>query len=220
MPATWHIRTIESRPFMENTYVVWAAGQTLAVVVDPGMEPESILECLADEGLTVAAILNTHGHADHIAGNADLKAAFPTAPLIIGVGDADMLTDPEANLSAGYGLDLISPPADRTVRSGEVLDYAGLRFTVAEIPGHSPGHVVFIAHDLAPKWVLGGDVLFRGSIGRTDFPGGSLEQLLIGIRRELWPLPAETIVYPGHGPTTTVGHERRTNPFCGQEARR
>ena len=92
------------------------------------------------------------------------------------------------------------------------LEAAGFRLEVLEIPGHSPGHVVFVLQD-EPVVVFGGDVLFRGSIGRTDFPGGDMELLLTGIRAKLWPLPDETVVYSGHGPTTTVGHERRTNPF-------
>ena len=98
------------------------------------------------------------------------------------------------------------------MRDGDVLELAGLRFAVREIPGHSPGHVVFVLAE--EQVVFGGDVLFRGSIGRTDFPGGDLELLLGGIRSKLWTLPPETVVYPGHGPTTTVGHEKRTNPFA------
>ena len=93
------------------------------------------------------------------------------------------------------------------------LSAAGMAFEVYEIPGHSPGHVVYVVREGPATVVLGGDVLFRGSIGRTDFPGGSLALLLSGIREKLWPLPGATVVYPGHGPVTTVGHERRTNPF-------
>src|SRR5207302_391261 len=108
------VRTIVSMPFEENSYVLWQEGGREAVVIDPGLEPDLILGYLADEGLTVRAVLNTHGHADHIAGNEALKSAFPAAPLIIGAGDAVMLGDPEANLSAPFGLPLSSPPADRT----------------------------------------------------------------------------------------------------------
>jgi glyoxylase-like metal-dependent hydrolase (beta-lactamase superfamily II) len=102
-------------------------------------------------------------------------------------------------------------PADRTVKENDVLEVAGLSFDVWEIPGHSPGHVVFFLK--ADTVLLGGDVLFRESIGRTDFPGGSFELLKSGIKRVLWPLPPDTVVYPGHGPVTTVGHEKKTNPF-------
>jgi len=206
------LHTIVSMPFAENTYIVWQSSSSDAVVIDPGFEPEPVLEKLADEALTVRLILNTHGHVDHIAGNADLKAAFPDAPLVIGAGDAEMLTNPMLNLSGLSGVDIRSPRADRLVREGEVIEAAGLRFEVFDIPGHSPGHVVYLVRE-DPPVVFGGDVLFRGSIGRTDFPGGDLEQLLAGIRAKLWPLPDHTIVYSGHGPVTTVGHEKRLNPF-------
>jgi len=206
------LHTVVSMPFAENTYIVWLAGSSDAVVVDPGFEPGPVLQKLADEGLTVRLILNTHGHVDHIAGNADLKAAFPEAPLVIGIGDAEMLTNPMLNLSGLSGVDIRSPAADRQVREGEVIESAGLRFEVLDIPGHSPGHVVYVVRG-DPPVVFGGDVLFRGSIGRTDFPGGNLDQLLTGIRAKLWPLPEGTVVYSGHGPVTTVGHEKRTNPF-------
>jgi len=212
-----HLRTLVSAPFAENSYVLGLSDRSDMLIVDPGFEPEAILEYLRDEQLTVAAILNTHGHLDHIAGNAAMKEAFPDAPLIIGAGDAPMLTDPELNLSILYGPGIVSPRADRTVREGERLEFAGLELEVYEIPGHSPGHVVFVLRR-EPVIVLGGDVLFRGSVGRTDTPGGSFELLRTGIHRKLWPLPDDTTVYPGHGPVTTIGHEKRTNPFVGASA--
>jgi glyoxylase-like metal-dependent hydrolase (beta-lactamase superfamily II) len=209
------VQTVVSRPFMENTYLVWRDGSSEALVVDPGTEPDAVLAALDDHGLTAAMILNTHGHADHIAGNAALKQAFPEAPLVIGVGDAPMLSDPVLNLSAAFDRPLTSPEADRTVREGERVEVAGFDLEVLEIPGHSPGHVVYVQKEADGEvWVLGGDVLFRGGIGRFDFPGGDGELLIHGIRTKLFPLPAGTVVYPGHGPVTTTGHERRTNPFC------
>ena len=198
-------------PFAENTYIVWLDGHPDALVIDPGLEPQLILDFLAARGLRAAAILNTHGHADHIAGNADLKAAFPDAPLIIGRDDAPLLADPVLNVSREYGFDLVSPPADRLVVEGDILLFADLTLDILDIPGHSPGHVVFVVR--GEGVVMGGDVLFRGGIGRTDFPGGNFEQLATGIRTKLYPLPDETVVYPGHGPVTKIGHERRTNPF-------
>jgi glyoxylase-like metal-dependent hydrolase (beta-lactamase superfamily II) len=211
------IATIESMPFAENSYVIWRPGRTDAVVVDPGFEPDAILDALAAEKLTPAVILNTHGHVDHIAGNRALKDAFPDAPLLIGAGDAAMLTDPMQNLSGLSGVAITSPPADRTVREGEAIEAAGVQFDVLEIPGHSPGHVVFPVR--GEPVVFGGDVLFAGSIGRTDFPGGNLDQLLSGIRAKLWPLADETTVYPGHGPATTIREEKRSNPFLAGGAR-
>jgi glyoxylase-like metal-dependent hydrolase (beta-lactamase superfamily II) len=215
MPAPLQIQTLVSQPFEENTYVVWLPGRSDALVIDPGLEPELILDFLGDQGLTAAAILNTHGHADHIGGNAALKERYPQAPLLIGADEAYLLTDADANLSAPFGLPLTSPAADRTVREGEVVEAGGVRLEVREIPGHSPGHVVYVYHG-PPCLVFGGDVLFRGGIGRTDFPGSDGPRLLSGIRGKLFTLPPDTVVYPGHGPVTTVGHEQRTNPFVGE----
>jgi hydroxyacylglutathione hydrolase len=207
------ILTIESQPFAENSYLVWREGSKEAFVIDPGFEPDLIREALADNDLTLSAIVCTHGHVDHIAGNTDLKHAYPSAPIVIGTRDAKFLTDPNVNMSAVYGFDVTSPPADKLVNEGDKLSVAGIELEVFDIPGHSPGHVVYVVREMTPLVVLGGDVLFRGSVGRTDFPGGSFETLKAGIKRVLWPLPLETVVYPGHGPVTTVGHEKRTNPF-------
>src|SRR5688500_19676971 len=124
------IHTIVSQPFAENTYVVGRAGGSDVVVIDPGLEPELILDCLAQNGLKPAVILNTHGHADHIAGNQAMKHHFPDVPLLIGELDAEMLTDAELNLSAPFGMALTSPPADRVVKEGEVLSLAGMELEV------------------------------------------------------------------------------------------
>jgi hydroxyacylglutathione hydrolase len=206
------IHTLVSMPFAENTYVVRLPDRKDAVVIDPGLEPELILDLLAAERLSVAAILNTHGHADHIGGNAEMKRAFPAAPLIIGVNEAVMLTDADANMSAPFGMPIVSPPADRLVREGDAVEAAGMRFEVFDVPGHSPGHVVFI-HRANPTIVFGGDVLFQDGIGRFDLPGGDGRLLVQGIRDKLLTLPPETIVYSGHGPATTVGREKKMNPY-------
>ena len=207
------ILPIVSMPFAENTFLVYQQGNSEAIVVDPGLEPDAILRQLKKRNLSVAAILNTHGHADHIAGNAAMKELFPDAPLMIGSGDAAMLTDPALNLSLPFGMPLTSPEADQLLMDGDVLSLAGITFLVRDLPGHSPGHVVFIVQDVKPAIVLAGDTLFEGSIGRSDFPGGSLEQLLSGIRNVLFTLPDDTLVYPGHGNETRVGVEKETNLF-------
>jgi hydroxyacylglutathione hydrolase len=217
MEQAFDIHTIVSMPFAENTYVVGLREREDVLVIDPGLEPDLILDHLQRERKQVAAILNTHGHADHIGGNGALKAAFPEAPLIIGQNEQHMLADANANLSAPFGMPVTSPPADQLVREGDVLDLAGLRLAVLDIPGHSPGHVVFIYRG-KPSIVFGGDVLFQGGIGRFDFPGSDGRLLFAGIRGKLFPLPPDTIVYPGHGPPTTVGEEKRSNPFVGDQA--
>lgn len=216
--ARLKLAAIVSMPFAENTYVASLAGRSDCLVFDPGLEPYKIFDYLEAERLTPAAIINTHGHADHIAGNADLKERWPDCPLVIGVNDAPMLTDPRLNLSRQFGIDLISPAADITLADGQTYSAAGFDLAVREIPGHSPGHIVLIWQDNAPYYVFGGDVLFAGSIGRTDFPGGSFETLRDGIHQHLFTLTDDTIVLPGHGPTTTVGEEKAQNPFVGRPA--
>ena len=213
--STPTIFSIPSMPFDENTYLAYFGGRSDCLVIDPGMQPSEIIAAVETRGLTPAAILCTHGHADHIAGNQALKQRWPDCPLIIGEGDADKLTDPVGNLSAGFGIQLVSPPADRTVVGGDVLELAGFRLQVRDTPGHSSGHVVFVADQLSPVQVFGGDVLFAGSIGRTDFPGCSFEVLKKSIDEKLFSLADETIIRTGHGPSTTIGEEKATNPFVG-----
>jgi glyoxylase-like metal-dependent hydrolase (beta-lactamase superfamily II) len=217
MTTHLQIQTIVSQPFSENTYIVWLSGRKDALVFDPGLEPDWILDFLNDNRLTPAAILNTHGHADHIGGNEELKQAYPQVPLLIGVNDAPLLTDADANLSGPFGLPIVSPRADQLVKEGDVIEFAGIRLEVLDVPGHSPGHVVFVYRD-RPIVIFGGDVLFREGIGRFDFPNSNGPLLFEGIRTKLLTLPADSVIYPGHGPTTTIGHEKRHNPFIGEQA--
>lgn len=210
------IQTVVSDLFAENAYVVHLPGRTDCLVIDPGLNPERILDILAEESLAVSAILNTHGHADHIAGNQAVKGRFPAAPLIIGRGDAPKLTDAELNLSAQFGFAVTSPPADQLAQEGDEINHAGISLLVYETPGHSSGHVVFLYRGGSPFVVFGGDVLFAGSIGRTDIPDGSFKQLRQSIHEKLFVLPDDTIVLPGHGEPTTIGQERKFNPFVGR----
>lgn len=214
----FELLTIVSAPFEENTYILHRPGTDQCIVVDPGLEPDRTYAALAENGWTPAAILNTHGHSDHIAGNADLKRRWPDCPIMIGELDAPKLTDPWKNLSGQFGIPITSPPADRLLRGGDVVSAAGFDLEVRDVPGHSAGHVVFLVLETTPLLVLGGDTLFAGSIGRTDFPDGDFQALARGIHAQIFKLPEDTIVLPGHGPATTVGAEIRGNPFVGMPA--
>lgn len=212
------LAVVVSAPFGENTYIAHLQGRSDCLVLDPGLEPDRILEYLEREKLIPAAILITHGHSDHIGGNAEMKRAFPDCPIVVSHGDAPKLTNPILNLSAAFGADLQSPPADVLVGEGDQYSAAGFDLEVLEIPGHSSGHVVFLWRAAQPMLVFGGDVLFAGGIGRTDFPDGSFEQLAEGIWSKLFTLPDDTVILPGHGPGTTVGQEKRSNQFVGAPA--
>ncbi|ADV64137.1 hypothetical protein Isop_3580 [Isosphaera pallida ATCC 43644] len=224
------IVSVISRAFQENAYLLWrsrvpssdgdARGRPPqpAVLFDPGEEVDRILAAIAAENLTIEAILLTHGHCDHIAGIRGILRAFPHAPIVIGRNDAAMLTDPWLNLSAILDCPVTAPEADRLLAEGDRIEYAGLAFEVRELPGHSPGSVIYRLLDHEPVWVISGDTLFAGSVGRTDFPGGSAAQLFAGIRNILYTLPDDTRVFPGHGLETRVGVEKRTNPYCPAES--
>lgn len=219
MPApTIRVACVVSAPFEENTYIAHLEGRDDCLVVDPGLEPEEILGYLDKQKLTPAAILITHGHSDHIAGNSRLKERYPDCPIVVSHGDAPKLTDPALNLSSAFGAHLVSPPGDVLVGEGDVYSAAGFDLDVVETPGHSSGHVVFIWRGGDPIVVFGGDVLFAGSVGRTDFPDGSFETLAANIHSKLFTLPDGTNVLPGHGRVTTIGEEKRNNPFVGEPA--
>jgi glyoxylase-like metal-dependent hydrolase (beta-lactamase superfamily II) len=209
------ITRILSVPFAENAYVARLEGRSDCLVIDPGLEPEKIIECLENDSLVPAAILNTHGHSDHIGGNGALKARWPNCPLVIGRADAPKLTDPTLNLSGMFGGAVVSPAADVALDDGDTYSAAGFDLKVRAIPGHSVGHVVYIWEDHNPPVVFVGDVIFAGGIGRSDFPDGDGRQLEAGIREKLFTLPDDTLLLAGHGEPTTVGHEKRTNPFVG-----
>jgi len=195
-------------PLMANCIIVGCPETKKAVVIDPGDDVDRILVALSDEQLTVSKILNTHGHFDHVGGNQRLKEVTG-APIYIHTDDAPMLAHVSSS-AAAFGMRVNnSPEADETLNDGDIIKFGNLELKVLHTPGHSPGGVSFYA----PGVVFVGDTLFAGSIGRTDFPGGSYNQLIASVKEKLFTLDEKTIVYTGHGPETTIGEEKRTNPF-------
>jgi glyoxylase-like metal-dependent hydrolase (beta-lactamase superfamily II) len=200
------IDTYELGPMGTNCHVVRAErGAAEAVVVDPGGDAAQLRLELARMGARCAAILITHGHFDHLGGVADL-AEGTGAPVYMPEGERGELETPRAQ----FGVRSYVP--DVVLSGGETLEAGGISFEVVSVPGHSPAHVAFYADEA----LFSGDVLFAGSVGRTDLPGSSWETLLESIRALLARFPAETVVYPGHGPSTTLGAELSRNPFLAE----
>ena len=191
-----------------NCYIAYCENTKKAVIIDPGGGADRIMSAVKKEGLSVLAIINTHGHADHVLANNKVKE-LTGAPLWIHEADADMLGNGTRNLSAFIGASTNCGTADRLLKDGEILTVGDFTLKVLHTPGHTPGGISLLA-DTA---VFVGDTLFAESIGRTDFPGGSYGQLLESIKSKLMVLDDDTKAYPGHGPATTIGWERRQNPF-------
>ena len=191
-------------PMAVNCYVVADAATKEACVIDPGAEPEKIKRSLRKHSLDLRFIINTHGHADHIGAN-----GYFDAPVFIHRLEADFLQDPEKNLSGPLGFLLKPSHPARLLEDEEVLILGGTELEVIHTPGHTPGSISVRASDI----VFTGDALFAGGIGRTDFSYGDEGLLLASIRDRLLVLPDETIMHPGHGDSSTIGEERRSNPF-------
>jgi glyoxylase-like metal-dependent hydrolase (beta-lactamase superfamily II) len=195
-------------PFVNNVYVLVAGDGRTAAVIDPGLECDDVMEDIERRGLSIAMLLNTHGHPDHAGGNASFRARFG-APLIAHPADRPLRAT-VAQLAAMFGVRAeASPEPDRLIHGGETLELGGEQIRVLHTPGHTPGGCCFLVADA----LYSGDTLFFESIGRSDLPGGDGEQLVNAIREKLYVLPDETRVYPGHGEATTIGHEKLANPF-------
>lgn len=207
-------RTLSLGPMDNNTYVIACPETHDAAVIDVGFEPAAVIAAVREAGLRVTLLLNTHAHFDHISGMREVQRAlggeYWLHPL-----DAAML-DAFNTQGTMFGFPPVVPPDDpHDLAEGQVLRVGGGELRVLHTPGHSPGHVTFAtAED-----VWSGDVLFAGSVGRTDLVGGSWPDLERSVRERLYPLGDAVRVHPGHGPATTIGHERRTNPFVGEQAR-
>lgn len=196
-------------PIQENCYIIKNEENNEGVIIDPGDESDRIMATVKQAGIQkVPAILITHGHGDHISALDEVKAATG-AKVYMSKEDTPMLKVWNSSLSYSTRRDKKFDPPDAFLTDGETLTVAGMDFTIAATPGHTPGGVCIKLGDL----VFCGDTIFLESIGRTDLPGGSYDALLKGIKTKLLPLPDETKLLPGHGPATTVGWERRRNPF-------
>lgn len=197
--------------FQENAFVVGCEGGSDCWIIDPGFppQPEAIVAAVAERELEPVALMLTHCHPDHIAGLNALRAAYPQTPIVAPYGEKDMLTDPEANLSTALGFAVSAPPADQLLKPGDTAALGDLTWRVLDVSGHSPAGLAFYCADVGV--VINGDALFAGSIGRFDFPHSSRERLIKNISENLLTLPDDTVVYSGHGPATTIGHERQHN---------
>ncbi|MGI4870552.1 MAG: MBL fold metallo-hydrolase [Janthinobacterium lividum] len=201
--------------FAENTYLLIDEATRATAVVDPGaysrQEQQTLTDFITTEGLDVQYLLNTHAHIDHVLGNAFVLLSHAGIPFLLHPLDQPTLRA-VATYAGPYGFAAYEP-AEPTgeLAAGQIIKLGESKLEVRFAPGHAPGHVVF--YDEAGGQLIGGDVLFQRSIGRTDLPGGDHATLLESINRELLTLPDATVVYPGHGPATTIGAERRGNPF-------
>ena len=195
-----------------NCYVLRSSDAAKdCLVVDPGLGSEELIGFLRERQVAPVAVVLTHGHIDHIAGLAALRRSFPGIEVFIHALDAEMLGKPVANLSGLMGRAFAAEPADILLEDGDRIEQAGVRLQVLHTPGHTPGGLCL--YSSGGGVVFTDDALFAESIGRTDFPGGSMSRLVRSIKEKLWVLPDETVVYPGHGPSTTIAREKAHNPF-------
>jgi hydroxyacylglutathione hydrolase len=208
------IETFEFNPFQENTYILYDETNE-AVVIDAGCydrtEQNELSQFIVDKKLTVKALLNTHSHIDHILGSYYVKDKYKV-PMLIHPLDEQVLRAGKMSAQI-YGIpNFTEVTADGYLTEGEPVKFGNQSLDVLFLPGHAPGHVGF--YHAKEKVLMGGDVLFNRSIGRTDLPGGDFNTLIESIHKKIFTLPNDVVVYPGHGPATTVGEEKVENPYC------
>ena len=194
-------------PMEANCYILYDPDKREGLIIDPGAEGSRLIKFIEKEKISILYIVNTHGHPDHIGANQKVKE-HTGAPILIHEYDAPMLTKSGSLLSFIFPTEYSSPPADRLIKDGDLMECAGMKLRVLHTPGHTPGGVSLLTDDC----IFTGDTLFSGSVGRFDLPGGSQEVLLNSIKKILV-LDTNLTIYPGHGPSTTVGQELHTNPF-------
>jgi len=198
--------------YQTNCYIL-RAGEAAkdCLIIDTGLEAGELVDFLQRHKLNPVAVVLTHGHADHITGLAAVRGRFPNIKVYIHKLDSEMLTGEKNNLSAMAGVLFSSEPADFSLEEGDVIEQANIKLDVLHTPGHTPGGICLYSKNEGIVFV--GDTLFADSVGRTDMPGGSTTQLIKSIKKKLCPLPDKTVVYPGHGPVTTIAQEKANNPF-------
>ena len=206
------IHTLVVGQLQTNCYIIQS--QTEAIIIDPGAEPERIVRFTKDLGVTPSRIVATHSHFDHVLGVDKVRSSFKV-PFQIQKDDLPILESMQARVRQSMGFHVPPPPkVDSYLQDGDIVKFGTENIRVIHTPGHSPGGISL----LGGAYVLTGDTLFNQSIGRTDLPGGDLETLLSSIRKRLFTLDDETVVYPGHGPETSIGDEKLANPFVGETA--
>ncbi len=210
-PSSPTIRSCTLGPWETNCYIVSTPGSDECWIVDAGFDPDPLIEFIRSVNLRPSRLVLTHAHLDHIAGVRQVLDAFGPVPLAIHEAEAEFLLDPDLNLSAFVEMHVTTPPADELLRDGQLLTLGDSQWKVLHTPGHSPGGIT-LYHAPSHQAIVG-DTLFAGSIGRYDFPTSDGPLLFRSIRERLLTLPDETRIYPGHGPETTIGRERRSNPF-------
>jgi len=195
-----------------NCYILRKDGSAKdCIIIDTGLNARELINFLEQNELDPVVVILTHGHIDHIAGLVELRRRHLGVKVYIHKLDAEMLTGAASNLSEWTGETFSTGPADFLMKEGDVIERAGIKLEVLHTPGHTPGGVSLYSRDEGIVFV--GDTLFAGSVGRTDFPCGSMERLIKSIKEKLLTLPEETVVYPGHGPATTIAREKADNPY-------
>ncbi|MEZ5359583.1 MAG: MBL fold metallo-hydrolase [Candidatus Zixiibacteriota bacterium] len=202
------ISTVVVSMFETNCYLACDEFTGKCAIIDPGDEPEKIFSEIEQLNVTPEVVLLTHGHGDHIGAVVEMIHRYKI-PLFAGDGEETLLSSPERNMSAAVGLPIICPPPKMYLKESDKVKVGNISFSVISTPGHSPGGVCYLHENI----LFCGDTLFYGSVGRTDFPGCSHEQLISSIANKLMNLPDSTKCYPGHGPATTIGYEKKHNPF-------